>query len=37
MKAENRLYIDVVYHRNTCNEVLNHKCSNKGRYYQMEC
>lgn len=37
MKVENRLFIDVVYHRNTCNFYLNHKISNKGRKYRMEC
>lgn len=37
MKAKNRLYCDVVYHRNSCNMGLNHKGSNKGRKYRMEC
>ena len=37
MKVENRLFIDVVYHRNTCNMFLNYKCWNKGKYYRMEC
>lgn len=37
MKARNRLFIDVVYHRNSCNMILNNKHSNKGRKYRMEC
>ena len=37
MRLKNRLYIDVIYHMNSCNMCLNCKGSNKGRYYRMEC
>ena len=37
MRAENRRGIDVVYHRHSSNYYIWYKCSNKGRFYRMEC